>query len=75
MFSYGHNYLDGVGDIILVYPMTDAFNAPFPVFEFPKSIRMRLWVLPFCLKTCRLKVPDSPNLKSIFFEEPTGRTS
>lgn len=59
--SYGQSYLDGQGDVVLVYPKTDAFTQPLPVFEFPKSEGMRLWVLPFCLKSRRLSVPaDAP---------------
>jgi len=27
---------------------------------------MRLWVLPFCLKERRLKLPASPHLQSVF---------
>ena len=64
--SYGLNYLDGTGDVVLIYPRTDAFDDPLPVFEFPKSSGMRLWVLPFCLKERRLKIPSSPGLRSIF---------
>ncbi len=38
-----------------------AFDQPLPVFEFPKSEGLRLWVLPFCLTSLRLAVPsDAP---------------
>jgi 5-methylcytosine-specific restriction enzyme subunit McrC len=55
--AYGQSYLDGHGDVVLIYPKTAAFDRPLPEFEFPKSERLRLWVLPFCLKTKRLEVP------------------
>jgi 5-methylcytosine-specific restriction enzyme subunit McrC len=67
--AYGLSYLDGAGDIVLIYPRTDAFNDPLPVFDFPKASGMRLWVLPFCLKERRLKLPPAPQLQSIFFVE------
>lgn len=51
--AYGQSYLDGKGDVILIYPRTMGFNEPLPVFEFPKVDGLRLWVLPFCL-TSRL---------------------
>lgn len=64
--AYGLSYLDGEGDVVLIYPRTDAFAEPLPVFNFPKSSGMRLWVLPFCLKEHRLKLPTSTELQSIF---------
>ena len=56
--AYGKSYLDGQGDVVLIYPKTAAFSQPLPVFEFPKTVGLRLWVLPFCLKSRRLSVPD-----------------
>lgn len=64
--AYGLSYLDGTGDVVLIYPRTDAFDDPLPVFDFLKSSGMRLWVLPFCLKERRLKLPTSPHLQSVF---------
>ena len=59
--AYGQSYLNGQGDVVLIYPKTAAFNYPLPVFEFPKVPEMRLWVLPFCLKSRALIVPaDAP---------------
>ena len=66
--AYGLSYLDGVGDVVLIYPRTDTFAEPLPVFEFPKTSGMRLWVLPFCLKERRLKMPSALGLRSIFAE-------
>lgn len=66
LYAYGHHYLDGNGDIILVYPKTDTFNDVLDVFEFTKSKGMRLWVLPFCLKTRKLLVPQSTIIDNYF---------
>jgi 5-methylcytosine-specific restriction enzyme subunit McrC len=47
LFAYGQKYLNGVGDLFLVYPLTAAFTKPFLPFHFTPS--MRLHVLPFDL--------------------------
>jgi 5-methylcytosine-specific restriction enzyme subunit McrC len=62
--AYGQNYLDGLGDVVLIYPKTAAFAEPLPVFEFPKMKGLRLWVLPFCLKSRRLAAPDGTQVKA-----------
>lgn len=41
-------------DVVLIYPRTDAFDVALPVFEFPHSKGLRLWVVPFCLQRRRL---------------------
>lgn len=64
--AYGLSYLDGTGDVVLIYPKTDAFADPLPVFCFPKAVGMRLWVLPFCLRERRLKLPTSSQWPSVF---------
>ena len=74
MYAYGHHYLDGTGDIVLIYPKTDAFTEPLPVFDFPKAIGMHLWVLPFCLKKRQLLLPDSPEIKEMFIQISTNET-
>lgn len=58
LYAYGHHYLNGIGDIVLIYPRTDTFRDPLPVFDFQKTSGMRLWVLPFCLKKRHLMLPD-----------------
>ncbi len=61
LYAYGQTYLDGTGDLVLVYPKTDLFAESLPVFEFPKAQGLRLWVLPFCLRHGVLHVPpDAP---------------
>jgi 5-methylcytosine-specific restriction enzyme subunit McrC len=67
LYAYGHHYLDGKGDVVLIYPKTDAFAQPLPVFVFPKAAGMRLWVLPFCLKERRLILPPvSTEFEAVF---------
>lgn len=70
LHAYGENYLDGQGDVILIYPKTDAFMQPLPVFEFPKSKGLRLWVLPFCLRKRVLILPGSGELAGLLVSEP-----
>ncbi|MFM4959682.1 McrC family protein [Aeromonas caviae] len=66
LYAYGHHYLDGMGNIILIYPKTDTFDVPLSKFDFPKSENMRLWVLPFCLKTRQLLIPNAEEFSWIF---------
>jgi len=48
LFAYGQKYLDGKGDLILIYPLRAAFSEPLPIFEY--SPQLSLWVLPFDLE-------------------------
>jgi len=48
MFAYGHKYLGGQGDLVLIYPMRAAFREALPVFEY--SAKLKLWVVPFDLE-------------------------
>lgn len=57
LYVYGQHYLNGQGDIVLIYPKTDKFMTPLPVFHFPTSKHLRLWVLPFCLDKATLIQP------------------
>jgi 5-methylcytosine-specific restriction enzyme subunit McrC len=68
LYAYGHHYLNGAGDIVLIYPKTDAFTEPLPVFDFPQANGMQLWVLPFCLKSRQLLLPTSSHLQTFFRE-------
>lgn len=62
LHAYGQSYLDGTGDVVLIYPKTESFDCPLPVFNFPKCPDLRLWVLPFCLKTRKLLIPTDATL-------------
>ena len=66
LHAYGQSYLDGQGDVVLIYPKTDTFSQALPVFEFPKSRGLRLWVLPFCLSNRRLLLPPCGSLDAYF---------
>lgn len=66
LHAYGQNYLDGQGDVVLIYPKTEAFTEALPVFEFPKSNGLRLWVLPFCLRERELVLPACGSLDALF---------
>lgn len=70
LHAYGQSYLDGEGDVVLIYPRTDSFRQPLPVFSFPKTSSLNLWVLPFCLKSKTLLVPSHSVLAKFF----TGHT-
>jgi 5-methylcytosine-specific restriction enzyme subunit McrC len=66
LHAYGQSYLDGQGDVVLIYPRTDAFEEALPVFDFPKSRGLRLWVLPFCLGERVLVLPSCGSLDALF---------
>ena len=70
LFAYGENYLNGQGDVVLIYPKTDTFQNALPVFEFSSSPNLKLWVLPFCLSTKRLILPGCGQLDSWWLCEP-----
>jgi 5-methylcytosine-specific restriction enzyme subunit McrC len=64
--AYGQSYLDGRGDVVLIYPRTASFDRPLPVFEFPKTDGLRLWVLPFCLRSRSLMLPEGKGALDFF---------
>lgn len=66
LYAYGHHYMGGSGNVVLVYPKTDSFDRALPAFRFPQSENLRLWVLPFCLDKCKLFLPEYPDVSEIF---------
>ncbi|MNP21749.1 McrBC 5-methylcytosine restriction system component [compost metagenome] len=64
--AYGQSYLEGDGDVVLIYPKTEIFSQPLAVFDFPKSPGLRLWVLPFCLQTKQMLLPTCGSLTPFF---------
>jgi 5-methylcytosine-specific restriction enzyme subunit McrC len=66
--AYGHAYLRGKGDVVLIYPKTATFSYPLEPFIFTNNDQMTLWVLPFCLKTRQLIVPETAQFRSVFAE-------
>ena len=61
LFVYGHRYLNGCGNMLLIYPKTRAFESALPPFRF--SDDLTLWVVPFDLDTDILGVPLLEGLK------------
>lgn len=55
LLAYGQKYLDGAGELILVYPRTGKFFAPLGPFVF--SSALHLWAIPFDLETQRFEFP------------------
>lgn len=51
---------------MLIYPKTETFNKALPVFAFPKSSGLRVWVLPFCLQRRHLILPACGSLDGYF---------
>lgn len=47
LFAYGHKYLGGQGDLLLIYPRSKSFSRVLPPFAF--SDDLTLWVVPFDL--------------------------
>jgi 5-methylcytosine-specific restriction enzyme subunit McrC len=56
MFAYGHKYLNGSGQMLLIYPKTEKFSKALSVFHF--SDQLCLWVVPFDLNEARVLLPD-----------------
>ena len=52
MFAYGQKYLDGVGEMYLIYPAHDDFHHPIPQ-HFAFSDSLRLWVVPYRITATR----------------------
>lgn len=64
LFAYGHKYLAGEGELVLIYPRRSAFDAPLQVFEF--ASQLKLWVLPFDMERgVLLGVPEGFPLHSL----------
>lgn len=59
LFAYGQRYLDGEGELFLIYPKNNNFVEPLEPFEF--SSKLRLWVCPFDLSEGCL-IDDVSNL-------------
>jgi 5-methylcytosine-specific restriction enzyme subunit McrC len=61
LYAYGLKYLGPCrGELALIFPSTPSFFAPLPMFEFEKNLR--LWALPFDLRTCQLIGHELPQL-------------
>ena len=47
LFAYGQKYLDGQGEMVLIYPQHRRFTDPLPAFDFGGGLQLR--VIPFDL--------------------------
>lgn len=51
MLGYGHKYLEGNGNLVLIYPKHSNFDEPFEhSFNYDAQNKLRLWVVPFDTK-------------------------
>jgi 5-methylcytosine-specific restriction enzyme subunit McrC len=48
MFAYGQRYLNGRGQMLLIYPKTQTFSQTLPAFDF--SGELKLWAVAFDLE-------------------------
>lgn len=75
MFAYGHKYLNGEGDLILIYPAHDEFmHAVEHSYKFNNGLN--LWVCPFliCDKgKSELLLPDNLQLEFINFRQKSKK--
>lgn len=46
IFAYGQKYLNGIGEMYLIYPAHDDFDQPIPQ-HFAFSDTLKLWVVPY----------------------------
>ena len=60
LFAYGHQYLEGKGDLVLIYPKTERFQKPLSPFYYSEALT--LWVVPFCLENNKLILDNTPLL-------------
>jgi len=59
MYAYGHKYLNGVGNLVLIFPVNERFSFPLPS-PFAFSAELRLWVVPFDIHRA---TPDDKRLR------------
>ncbi|GAD79746.1 McrC family protein [Vibrio ezurae] len=67
MFAYGHKYLEGKGELYLIYPGHDGFRDPIEhSFDFAGGLK--LWVVPFDISLegkSRVKWPKAAEIRSL----------
>lgn len=59
MFAYGHRYLNGRGQMLLIYPKTKTFSTTLGPFEFSRDLK--LWAVPFDLEAGRVVEVGMPD--------------
>jgi 5-methylcytosine-specific restriction enzyme subunit McrC len=72
MFAYGHKYLNGSGELFLIYPCHDEFlQAINHSFNYDDHQLLKLWIVPFDIAVdtpdCeRFRWPENSQLNSLF---------
>ncbi|MFT6991751.1 MAG: 5-methylcytosine-specific restriction enzyme subunit McrC [Paraglaciecola sp.] len=74
MFAYGHKYLKGDGQLVLIYPKHEGFDVPIEhSFDFNHNgeANLTLWVVPFNIEhgvddKNRLHLPADCLVQSMF---------
>lgn len=80
--AHGLSYLGSGNDVVLIYPKTEQFDKPLPVFMFNRTqqaeieaMHITLWVLPFCLTDRVLLLPEEKCGLHELFESNTDTAS
>jgi 5-methylcytosine-specific restriction enzyme subunit McrC len=60
MFAYGHKYLSGMGEMMLIYPKTTAFAGKLDRFEYAPDLG--LWAVGFDLERDEIEFPPACTL-------------
>ena len=60
MLAYGHNYLAGQGEMVLIYPKTRDFPAPLKPFVFSPELMLHVW--PYDLENDKLMASEIHSL-------------
>lgn len=57
LFAYGEKYMNGQGELYLIYPQHEKFNAPLEYFDFKPGLKLN--VVPYDLvnDVCEIKFP------------------
>ncbi|HEY8357124.1 MAG TPA: McrC family protein [Ramlibacter sp.] len=66
LHAYGQAYLEGAGDLFLVFPKTAQFSVALPAFHY--SDALRLHAVPFDLDTDELELEGAPFLATAELE-------
>ena len=72
LFAYGHQCLQGEGEMALVFPKHALFEEPLAVFDFSK--KLKLWILPFDLEKDYLRIPNDAGFFTKFEPIHIGRS-
>ncbi len=60
LFAYGKRYLRNGGILLIIYPRQEYFDSPLPEFDY--SDNLRLWVVPFDMRSDSLVLPKGVDI-------------